>query len=141
MKVVINKCYGGFGLSMKGESRLAELQGIGPLYFYKYKTGTTLSVLEKIHSDEADPDCALTRDYGQAVNADEVPDEDFHREEYRYGEGRDNPLLVQVVEELGEAANGRFADLAIVEIPDDVSWHIHEYNGYETVAEDHRTWG
>jgi len=27
-----------------------------------------------------------------------------------------------------------------VEIPDDVKWHIHEYDGLEHVAEDHRTW-
>lgn len=30
--------------------------------------------------------------------------------------------------------------LAIVEIPDDVKWHVDEYDGNEHIAEDHRTW-
>jgi hypothetical protein len=53
---------------------------------------------------------------------------------------RADPLLVQVVEELGEFADGRHAELKIVEIPDDVKWQIDEYDGLEWVAEKHRTW-
>lgn len=53
---------------------------------------------------------------------------------------RDDPLLVQVVQELKEQANGRFARLKVVEIPDDVEWTIDEYDGLEWVAEAHRTW-
>ncbi len=53
---------------------------------------------------------------------------------------RDDPDLVAIVEELGEKASGRFAKLAVVEIPDDVEWGIEEYDGVEWVAEDHRTW-
>ncbi len=54
---------------------------------------------------------------------------------------RSNPQLVAIVEELGEEANGMFAHLGIVEIPDDVEWQIEEYDGSEWVAEKHRTWG
>jgi hypothetical protein len=50
-------------------------------------------------------------------------------------------VLIQVVEELGEKASGRFADLKVVEIPDDVEWQIDEYDGLEWVSERHRTWG
>jgi hypothetical protein len=53
---------------------------------------------------------------------------------------RDDPILIQVVEELGEKADGKCARLTIVEIPDDVEWVIEEYDGNETVAEAHRTW-
>lgn len=53
---------------------------------------------------------------------------------------RDDPYLVKVVKSLGMAANGSCANLKIVEIPGDVSWHIAEYDGNEWVAEDHRTW-
>jgi hypothetical protein len=53
---------------------------------------------------------------------------------------RDDPYLVQVVKELGDASNGNYAKLKVVEIPGDVSWHIAEYDGNEWVAEDHRTW-
>ena len=41
---------------------------------------------------------------------------------------------------MGESANGWAAEIGIVEIPDGVKWHIHEYDGIEHVAEDHRTW-
>jgi len=55
-------------------------------------------------------------------------------------ETRDHALLVRVVEELGDKASGRCADLKVVEIPDDVEWEIDEYDGSEHVAEKHRTW-
>ncbi len=53
---------------------------------------------------------------------------------------RDDPVLVRVVQELGESANGRFASLKIVEIPADVQWDLQEYDGWEWIAEKHRTW-
>lgn len=54
---------------------------------------------------------------------------------------RADPRLVQVVEELGsKAASGRYAGLAVVEIPDGVDWEIEEYDGNEWVSEQHRTW-
>lgn len=53
---------------------------------------------------------------------------------------RDCPRLVAVVQALGEDADGPYARLKIVTIPDDVEWYIHEYDGIEWVAEAHRTW-
>lgn len=53
---------------------------------------------------------------------------------------RDDPDLIAVVEELGRAADGRHANLEIVEIPDGVEWQIEEYDGLEHVAEKHRVW-
>ena len=53
---------------------------------------------------------------------------------------RDDPLLVECVGTLGEEANGRFSELKIVEIPDDVDYLIEDYDGREHVAEKHRTW-
>ena len=53
---------------------------------------------------------------------------------------RDSPQLVQIVEQLGERANNWYSRLKVVEVPEGVEWHIHEYDGMEHVAEDHRTW-
>lgn len=53
---------------------------------------------------------------------------------------RVDPLLVQVVEELGDEANGRYSFLTVIEIPSDVKYQIEDYDGWEWVAEDHRTW-
>lgn len=92
MKVVINRCFGGFGLSTAAEA------------LYKERKGVT------------DPNW------------------------YYYDLERDDPVLVQVVEELGDEANTPYSDLHIVEIPDGISWFIHEYDGLEHIAESHRTW-
>jgi hypothetical protein len=53
---------------------------------------------------------------------------------------RDDPVLVTIVRELGESANGKYADLKIVEVPYGVEWTIEEYDGVEWVAEKHRKW-
>lgn len=46
---------------------------------------------------------------------------------------RDEPLLAACVEELGDRANGFCASLRIKEIPADDEYHIHEYDGLESV--------
>lgn len=57
-----------------------------------------------------------------------------------YRIGRNESALVQTVEELGEEASGRFAELKVVEIPDGVDWVVEEYDGSEWVSERHETW-
>ena len=46
---------------------------------------------------------------------------------------RDDPILVQVVEELGDQADGLCASLAIAELPAGTKYRIDEYDGYESV--------
>ena len=53
---------------------------------------------------------------------------------------RDDADLVAVVEALGSKADGKYSELKIVEVPDDVNWYIEDYDGIEHVAERHRTW-
>lgn len=65
-----------------------------------------------------------------------ITDDDF----YYFDVERNDPVLVEVVEKLGEDANDDYSKLKIVEIPDDVQWQIVEYDGWEHVAEKHRTW-
>ena len=116
MKVVINRCYGGFGLSDEAVELYAKIKGIN------------LSPRQK--SSFAG---------GSHWYIDDIHDDEHYFCSYSI-ESRDDPALIQVVESLGERANGWAADLAVVEIPDDVKWHIHEYDGIEHVAENHRTW-
>lgn len=53
---------------------------------------------------------------------------------------RDDADLVRIVEELGDDANTPFSSLKVVDIPDDVEWYIHKYDGLEEVHEKHRSW-
>ena len=66
---------------------------------------------------------------------------DWDKHGYRFSDDRTNPDLVKAVEKLGRTANGRLADLKVVEIPDGVEYTIQEYDGIEHIAEAHRTWG
>lgn len=86
MKIVINKCYGGFNLSPK--------------------------VVELLKS----------RGITEGI----------------WCIKRNDP--VECVELLGEEADGDFAKLKVVEIPDDVAWNIRDYDGLETIEETHRSW-
>ena len=57
-----------------------------------------------------------------------------------YNTERHNPNLIKVVEELGKEANGSCANLQIIEIPDGVDYTVKDYDGFEWIAERHRTW-
>ena len=87
MKIVINDCYGGFGLSEKA------LKLLGMPWF-----------------------------------------------DYNIDRNRADARLIEVVEKIGHEANGPYAKLKVVEIPDGVEWEIEEYDGKEWVAEKHSVW-
>lgn len=67
------------------------------------------------------------------------PDETFWAEkEIR----RNDPDLIAVIEKLGtNTSEGiRYKSLVAVEVPDDVEVELIEYDGFEHLAEKHRTW-
>ena len=55
--------------------------------------------------------------------------EDFYHRDI----DRADPILVQVVETLGEKANGDCAKLRIEDIPKGTLYRITEYDGYESI--------
>ena len=140
-KVVINNCHGGFGLSH--EAICAYLDKCGTPYWVESNklfskiTPYTYYLVPPEERIEGTPDNwhAMSLQERAAHNAayskTVFTDRDL---------ARDDPYLVAVVEELGEAANGRFAELKVIEMPADVNWDIEEYDGSEWVAERHRTW-
>ena len=113
MKIVINVRHGGFGLSEAAMVRYAELK--------------ERKLIIKPIDEWLFPNYYF----------DEEKDENLF---CYYDLERNDPILVQVIEELGDKANGNYSELRVVKIPDDVKWHISEYDGMEHVAENHRTW-
>ena len=102
MKIVINSCYGGFGLSREAIDRYCELKGVSPGKWHE--------------------------------NYNFYPDFSEH------DIPREDEILVQIIEEMGSKADGRFAELKIVKVPGNVNWYIEEYDGKEWVAERHQKW-
>ena len=117
MKVVINTDFGGFGLSDLAFEKLLDRKGIA---------------YEKVRNDKYD-----MVHYYQAGHAD---DSDFYLSPYDFYHDRADADLIAVIEELGKEAQGNYASLRIIEIPDDVEWQVEEYDGSEHIAEKHRTW-
>lgn len=122
-KVVINRCFGGFSLSDKAVRYYAKVKGI-ELYPSKDKRfwGTEFYLCPE-------------EKYQTLSKEDQSK---MYFTEYKIE--RTDPALITVVETLGEEANGRCAELKVVEIPDGIEWTIEEYDGVEWVAEKHRTW-
>lgn len=112
--IVINTKYGGFGLSK--EARLLYLERAGIAY--------TLVPGPDRHTESL---------YGPRVevNGNNWRDNDI---------ARDDPILVDVIRQLGRQADGSHAILKIVEVPAGVKWNVAEYDGLEWVEEVHRTW-
>lgn len=118
-RIVINKCFGGFGLSDEAFEHYLNLKGI--------KYGASASAFPSLQNSKD-----YWKDGNFGVSSDYLSDRDIDR---------NDPALIQTIEELGEKADGQFTNLKIVEVPDDVEWLIEEYDGNEWVAEKHRTWG
>lgn len=53
---------------------------------------------------------------------------------------RTNSNLIRVIEELGPYSYGYCCILKVIHIPDDIRYTIMEYDGCESVHEEHRTW-
>ena len=117
MKIVINDCFGGFGLSDAAFEKFLDRKGIA---WEKHPRG----------------------DYGwhEYYHAGHLGDDEHYLYSRNMIEDRSDSDLVAVVEEMGKEANVFCAELKVIEIPDGVEWHISEYDGIEHVAEDHRTW-
>jgi hypothetical protein len=116
MKVVINSDYGGFGLSNEAMEYIATRKG------WDYQV--TNAHYERWW--EPSEDSLEYKVFGSQIWDVDLP--------------RTDADLVQCVEELGDRSWGRNAELKVVEVPDEVSWHFQDYDGKEWIAEDHRTW-
>ena len=142
MKIVINTCYGGFGLSPEGQKEYLEKKG-KKAYFYtqtKYKHRDKVEEYERVDTLEDKTllhhTFTFTEDLGKVTS--KLPGQEVWF--FDFDIDRTDPDLIAVIEKLGEKANGRCAELSIIEIPDGIEWGIYNYDGIESVEEKHRSW-
>lgn len=119
VKVVVNKCYGGFGLSHKAFEWLINERG------WKVTSDDNTNEIEYPIYEFQDKRLAEMGKYYLNWRDDEM---------------RAHADLVACVETLGADANGQFAQLEIIDVPDDVKWYIDDYDGMERIREVHRVW-
>ena len=138
MKIVINSCYGGFGLSTKAMKAYIKRKYNKELYVYSMAFNSDGNRVYTKEKDENKKD--LWAIYTMTDQGDIVIkylDDTYYFDDSQ----RTDPDLITTIEEIGtDEASGYCANLKIIEIPDDVDWEIEEYDGYEEVHEKHRKW-
>ncbi|MCR8843143.1 hypothetical protein NQ117_05575 [Paenibacillus sp. SC116] len=123
MKVAINRCYGGFSPS-------------DALFKLLISKGWTLTTYDEDGYCE-DPNASIV-DSGDCSYGFSRYSFVGDREAIKL---RTHPDIIEAIEILGEAASGRCGNLQIFEVPDGVDIEIKDYDGFEHIAEVHRTWG
>lgn len=143
MNIVINKCYGGYGLSPAAFVEYYARKGV-QLFAYvladRFSRGHEYRRLTANDTNKYLFTAYFTKDHGDTWswnNGQTSEDVGYVRDD---DIPRDDPILVDIVREMGSAANGNHAQLHVVEIPDGVEWTIEEYDGTEWISECHRTW-
>ena len=144
MKIVINTCYGEFGISIEALQELVSrsakcLRICTPKYYYGGENGWN-----KRHDWEKgwQRDFATYKDLGNGMMAHPYgfnifKDGFMYLLEYK---NRTDNDLIEIVETMGQKANGVCACLKVVEIPDGINWEIDEHDGFEIINEAHRSW-
>ena len=137
MKVVINKCYGGYNLSNLAVQKYVQYKN---LKFFTKDDGYGNISYYKIDVKEYEKELAQEKKLLNE-NSKEYKGHLSNRHCWGFNEiARHDNVLIKVIEELGELANGECAKLKIVEIPDNVKYKIDDYDGCESIHEKHRIW-
>lgn len=131
MKIVINDCFGGFGLSNKGHFCFAKYKGI-PLFGWESRNlRFDMKTARRIDENEKDNNI-----FGYYYSTNETGKPMFYDRDI----DREDPALVKTVEKLGDDASNSLGHLRVIEIPDGTEYEIEEYDGLETVHEKHKSW-
>ena len=137
-KVILNKSYGGFMPSHDAYKLYAEKTG-QELYCYtmKFERAEGLGKAKTTYVLHSEPssifDTYTTKYQGETTEKlDCVLDLD--------AKFREDPVLIEVIEQLGDKANSRMSNFKIVEIPDDLVYTVDNYDGIETLHQKVQEW-
>lgn len=141
-KVILNKCFGGFDVSPKAYQLYAMYKGYSHLYKYlptSYLNNATYKLVDLF--DEHFVCFYVTKYFGKEISKNDISKEDWEKHILYLGaDNREDDILIKVVEELGDEASGKFGELIVVEIPDDLDYVIDDYDGIETLHARVETW-
>lgn len=134
IKIVINSCFGGFGLSDEAFEMYLNLKGIK---YYKYPS--ELSFNGEFFTVPREKYEMLSEKWRKEDgNYKRINEKNWY---LSYTDiKRDDPVIVKVVKKLKDKANATFAKLKIVNVPNGTDWEIDEDDGLETVEEKHKSW-
>jgi hypothetical protein len=138
MEIVINKCYGGFGISHEAIMLYAKKKGIQLFPFIDKKPYDFKNQKFVAWDGKETPPMNMLHYATQPLTSDGKYIEDSYWGEYSLE--RSDPILIEVIKELGDKANGWAAKLQIVEIPDGIDWYMDDYDGIESIHENHQSW-
>jgi len=124
MRVVINTCFGGFGISDEAAEWLINERGWTLTYY-----------TPKGNLFNPDADFVVNTEHISMMGLYSLARWRRHENELRC-----RPDLIDCIKTLGTKVNTRFSELKVVTIPNSIEWQIEEYDGIEHIAEKHRTW-
>jgi len=146
-KIVINRCYGGFGISNEALLELINMKSkiVKKMSIIKYYGGENPN-FKDTWKEEWNKDKINLKPFKEGFFEHPYYKGILYHNEFVYfiedcSEIRSNEDLIKVVEKLKEKASGKLSELIIVEIPEDVDYEIDDYDGMETIHEEHRSWG
>lgn len=135
MEIVINQCFGGFGLSDEAVRLYKEyIHEKAPDLVFSDTFFNRKQSNRAIHWSEN----FSSRKVYQETNNKNIFENKDPKNDIGIKLPRYDPCLIRVVKELGERANGPFACLKIVEIPEDIKWTIEAFDGFEWISEHHK---
>ena len=135
-KVILNKCFGGFGVSKEAYELYAKKKGISIFRYTQEDSRNKIYIYA--NDDNTSLNFYFTKDFGNNVY---ISSEDFKKYNLFLDEDfREDKTLIEVVEELGEKANSMYSNLKIVEIPDNLDYVIDDYDGIETLHQKVQEW-
>ena len=128
VRVVFNQCYGGFSLSKEACQRYWEIKG-QQIWIEDKQWGFNVWLVppeERLKSKTGKEFSSMSMEERIAYNKARSAQSWYNRDVSRH-----DPVLVQVVEEMGDEASGEFAKLRIAEVSG--PYRIDEYDGFESV--------
>ncbi len=144
MKIILNKCFGGFGLSHVAKINLLEAKGL-KVYAYRVEehynsdpySEYTLRKIDKFYKTERRFETFVYLKEPLAKDVTRISLHDYvemlENGKYTFDEDklRVDKDVIAIVEQLGSAASDNFSNLEIFEIPNGSEYIIDDYDGLE----------